>query len=510
MSKITISITGHRSLSEEQKRRIRPVIEKTINNIIFTVKERNPNAEFVALSPLAEGADILFARVAVSVGLPLKAILPFEEAEYLKGFTSDSVREEFHELYKLVGERDRILVGHHNAKQTGELFLDMGKRLVESSDFLVAIWNGKTGKGVGGTTDVVTYAIEKKKEILVINPEDELPNINYLHHENYKRNGAQEILDTANTNRLLNFIEEKQKYYDNNAVFYNRKYKKIWTTGFVIGLVEVLAFAIYISFHVAHYLLATIEFLCIVAIIMLVVMGRAKKMHSSYVHYRIVGERLRIKKFFAELGMKIFHVSVSPIYFSLKEKPEYHILDNTIRLINLSAWSNMPFDEKKKRLNDELIQDQYHYHERKMEKFEKKNHLYQKVRHGLFLLVVAAVTLHFLHAANNFLLHQHLQVTAWEPPMFHSHWFEQVIIFICVFIPAAIAAAEALKYLYEWEKIITLSSAMSNYFKDRGKKLANVKTEADLEIFLNGINKDMLIETLDWEKYMHDKNEVPT
>jgi len=223
-----------------------------------------------------------------------------------------------------------------------------------------------------------------------------------------------------------------------------------------------------------------------------------------------VSERLRIKKFFSELGFRIYHTSVSPIYVSFKEKPEYNILDNTIRLINLSAYSYLSFAEKKQRLDDELITGQYKYHERKKEKFEKKNGLYKKVRGFLFLLFITAVTLHFFHVSNEFFLEHGVHLTSWEPPLFHYKLFEEVILFLSIFIPATIAASEALKYLYEWEKIITLSAAMAGYFKERSKKLEHTHTEDDLEVFLNSINKDMLIENLDWEKYMHDKNEVPT
>ncbi|MCD6010508.1 MAG: hypothetical protein K0Q79_370 [Flavipsychrobacter sp.] len=499
MSKVTISITGHRSLTAEQIAKVKPVMKRAIQNIIFTAREHDPEAEFTALCPLAEGADTIFANIALLMEVPLKLILPFEVDEYLKGFSNDEVRQEFYEVYNKVDKANISTAGHKTSEEVNELYLTMGKKLVEQTDYLIAVWNGKAGQGKGGTGDIVAYAIEKKKDILIINPEDKQPHINYLHHEHYKRPGDREIIDIADTNHLLKYIEEKQREYDANAMLYNHKYKRIWTMGFVIGLVEVLAFSLYLSFHIAHTLMATIEFLCILTIVLLLIFGKAKKWHSGYVHYRIVSERLRIKKFFAELGLRIYHTSVSPIYFSFKEKPEYHILDNTIKLINLSAWSYLPFKEKKKRLQEELLVDQHKYHERKMEKFEKKNNLYKKVREILFIMVALAVTLHFLHAL-------HL----WDPAFFHAAWFEPVIIFICMFFPATIAAAEALKYLYEWEKIITLAAAMSGYFKEREKKLAHVHTEEELEVFLNGINKDMLIENLDWEKYMHDKNEVPT
>ena len=480
---------------------------------MFTIKEHEPKAVFTALSPLAEGADTLFAHAAVSLGLPLKAILPFEKEDYLREFSSDEVRAEFNEIYNNIKETHKTIVGTRNGNEVNYLYLDMGRRLVEETDFLIAVWNGKSGNGKGGTADIVSYAIEKKKNILLINPEHEYPHINYLHHENFRHKDPKEVIDVPQTNHLVTFITDKQRAYDDNAVLYNKKYKRTWALGFIIGLVEVFAFSLIISFHVsltAHFILASVEFLCILTIILLVIFGKSKYLHSNYVHNRIIGERLRMKKFFAELGMRIYHTSVSPIYFSFKERPEYNILDNTIRLINLSAYSYLPFEEKKQRLEFELLLDQFTYHERKKKKFEKKNNLYKNIRQLLFIVLVSAIVLHFMHVANEFFVHHSIRLTSWEPPLFHSELFEEVILFLSIFIPATIAASEALKYLYEWEKIITLSSAMANYFKERSKKLAHIHTEDELEQFINGINKDMLIENLDWEKYMHDKNEVPT
>lgn len=513
MSKVVISITGHRLLTPEQKAKVKPVVKKAIENIMFTVKEHDTASFFTGLSPLAEGADTLFAEVIREMGLPLKVMLPFEREEYMKDFSSDQVRHEFDALYDRIDKADKRVTGSVKNAPVDQLYLEMGIKLVDETEFLIALWNEKAGNGKGGTADIVEYALEKKKNILLINPESTHPHINYLHKDHHSRWESQEVIDTSQTNHLAQFIAHKQKEFDANAVLHNKKYKRIWTTGFLLGLLEVMAFAVLISFHVSlelHFVLASIEFLCILTIILLVLFGNAKKLHSSYVHYRIISERLRIKKFFAELGLRIYHTSVSPIYFSFKEKPEYSILDNTIRLTNLSAYSYLSFVEKKRRLESELIIDQYEYHEHKKEKYEKKNELYKNVRQVLFLVFACAVTLHFAHVTNDFFLHHGVRLTTWEFPLFHVHLFEEIIVLLSIFIPATIAASEALKYLYEWEKIITLSSAMANYFKERAKKLEHVHTEAELEVFINGINKDMLIENLDWEKYMHDKNEVPT
>jgi len=511
MNKVVIAITGQRLLSPVQKKKVAPVLEKAMRNITFTLGEHDHATSFIAVSPLAEGADTLFAYAAKAQGLPLHVLLPFEREQYLEDFSSDDGRREFDALYDSVGDDNKKVLSSAAGKEIGDLYLALGQKLVDDADFVIAVWNQKNGRGKGGTADIVAFAMAQKKNILLINPEDEHPYINYLHAGKKYRDGG-DPADIIEANHVVRYIDEKQREYDHNARRCNSKYKKVWATCFIIGLVEVLAFSLIISFHVSvpvHFLLALVELSSILSIILLLLFGDSKTLHSKYVHYRVVSERLRIKKFFSELGLRIYHITISPIYFAFNGKPEYDILDSTIRLINLSTYSYLPFEAKKQKLDDELIRGQHKYHKGKKEKYEKKNALYKKVRSLLFLLLLLAIILHFLHISNEFFLDEGIRLTTWEFPLFHYKLFEEIILFMSIFIPATIAACEALKYLYEWEKIITVSAAMENYFRDESKKLADMHTEQDLEVFLNSINKDMLIENLDWEKHMHDKNEVP-
>ncbi|MCW3122008.1 MAG: hypothetical protein JWQ38_1500 [Flavipsychrobacter sp.] len=500
-------------LTSKQKEHVKPVIKKALQNIIFIEQERDINAKFVALTPLAEGADSLFAAVAKELDIQLQVILPFEKDKYLEGFASDETRKEFELIYNEIPASNKKQLNTLNNSQPHELFMKLGQELVSNTDYLLAIWNEKQGKGKGGTADTVAYAMKMKKNLLLINPEDEMPTINYLHYdhrESYKEEG---IVYPPDTNHLAAFIIKKQNQFDDSAVEYSKKYRKLWTTGFVAGLVEVLAFSINASVHpplAIDFLLSTIEFLSLVFILMLVAFGNSKELHHKYVHFRIISERLRIKRFFCELGFKIYDTIVSPIYFTLKENPEFLILDNTIKLINLSAWSYWSFEKKKRYLEDELILNQQHYHERKKAKFIKRNELYKRIRSGMFIAVVICLFVHYFKIANQYFLHIGIHVSDYAPAFLETHLFEEITLFIFLFLPSTIAACEALKYLYEWEKIINLSAAMSEYFKGKANKLKDIFTESELEDFMNSINRDMLIENLDWEKYMHDKDEVPT
>jgi hypothetical protein len=49
-------------------------------------------------------------------------------------------------------------------------FMAAGRRVVDNSDWLLAIWDGEKSRGLGGTADIVAYAEERGKRVEVLWP----------------------------------------------------------------------------------------------------------------------------------------------------------------------------------------------------------------------------------------------------------------------------------------------------------------------------------------------------
>ena len=47
-----------------------------------------------------------------------------------------------------------------------------GKSIVDSCEMLIAIWDGKPARGLGGTGDVVRYARKTGKAVSIVWPDD--------------------------------------------------------------------------------------------------------------------------------------------------------------------------------------------------------------------------------------------------------------------------------------------------------------------------------------------------
>lgn len=115
-----------------------------------------------AFSSLAVGSDQVFARAALAVGIPVMAVIPMDG--YERFFTLQARAA----YQSLLGACDVTNLGWTGDDQEG--FFAAGKFIVESSDLLFAVWDGKNSKGVGGTADVVAFALAKPMRVIHIDP----------------------------------------------------------------------------------------------------------------------------------------------------------------------------------------------------------------------------------------------------------------------------------------------------------------------------------------------------
>jgi hypothetical protein len=119
-----------------------------------------------AVSPLAEGADRIFAEEALERGYRLTCVMPFHRDEFRRDFAAPDSSEmdsaaRFDAIlaraegagaltsFELDGRRDR----------ENEAYSQAGRVVLNQSDLLVAVWDGGSTNGVGGTFETILQAI---------------------------------------------------------------------------------------------------------------------------------------------------------------------------------------------------------------------------------------------------------------------------------------------------------------------------------------------------------------
>jgi hypothetical protein len=141
---VRVGCTGHQGLPEATRQLVSRALDDFLSGL------RSP--ELIGLTCLADGADQLFAGAVLKHGGALEVIVP--AAEYRDGLEPAAARGRYDELIAQAS----WIVKLPFVESSEEAHMAAGRRIVETSDMLVAVWDGKPARGHGGTADVVAYA----------------------------------------------------------------------------------------------------------------------------------------------------------------------------------------------------------------------------------------------------------------------------------------------------------------------------------------------------------------
>lgn len=152
-----IGITGHRQIPIHIQQGIKNEIKRYLSQLVST----KGIEEIVAVSPLAAGADQLFAESALEIGLSLEVILPFQTEEYEKDFD----KKELKGFRNLLKHAKGVEIVPSTENRT-EAYYQTGRRVLEQCDELVAVWDfNKTNEIYAGTAHIVRCLFENFSEV---------------------------------------------------------------------------------------------------------------------------------------------------------------------------------------------------------------------------------------------------------------------------------------------------------------------------------------------------------
>lgn len=149
-----VGVTGHQSLEGFDIDWIKLTIHSflTENNVIK------------GLSSLAIGADQLFCRELIKEKIIYDVIIPcnnyistFKTIEDSRSFLDLSIKS--NSTYTLDFDKPSEIA-----------FYSAGIEIVNKMTVLLAIWDGKLAKGLGGTGDIVEFALKQNKQVFHIDP----------------------------------------------------------------------------------------------------------------------------------------------------------------------------------------------------------------------------------------------------------------------------------------------------------------------------------------------------
>jgi hypothetical protein len=175
---LRVGVTGHRWIKDEHD--IEEVVDEALDRLLESLPSTlsHTKLELVVISALAEGADRLVVKRFRKRGADLEVILPTDAERYKETFWSTESARDFDDLLHearsvtvipkiKVGDPPLMVIGTEESDiwspdaERGQGYLRAGHETVDNCDVLIALWDGQPARGVGGTAEVVRYAIEQ-------------------------------------------------------------------------------------------------------------------------------------------------------------------------------------------------------------------------------------------------------------------------------------------------------------------------------------------------------------
>ncbi len=160
---LVVGVTSHRNLAAHELEPIR----QRVREFFAQLRQDYPGLPLVLLSALAEGGDQLVAHEALAVGARLIAPLPLPRDLYAEDFAEPAVRAAFEHL---AAQADRLpmplLPGNTAAGVAGpgaqrdRQYAQAGVFVASHCHILLALWDGRESDLLGGTAQVVRYALD--------------------------------------------------------------------------------------------------------------------------------------------------------------------------------------------------------------------------------------------------------------------------------------------------------------------------------------------------------------
>jgi hypothetical protein len=154
---MVLGITGHQRIPQEN---VWPWVRDTLREVLSQAPP-----PLIGLSSLAIGADQLFSELILEQNGELRVVLPFPR--YQETFTTEKDLENYRTLLGSAASVESLTARPNRE----ESYLAAGQRVVDLSEWMIAVWNGRKAVGLGGTGDVVQYALAEHKDVLHVDPE---------------------------------------------------------------------------------------------------------------------------------------------------------------------------------------------------------------------------------------------------------------------------------------------------------------------------------------------------
>jgi len=474
-----VGFTGHRELEDPAG------VAKTIRGELARLVRERP-AQWSALSSIASGGDMLFAAAVVESGMRWHALLPMPMSMFREDFTPD----EWAQAQSLLGQAAHVSVTSDNAEEHREhAYLDCGHETVNDSDVMIAVWDGKEARGIGGTAEVVAHARKLGCPLILINPatmqvvRERFDDFRAASSEVKFLSGLEtHLLETpaAAPSGAPEALVRLQIAADKAAMAGSPKLRSLATMVIVFHSIAALIGTAILSFQVRWLFLVWGEAVFIGAGLIAALVYRRSFQHHSWIRCRLVAEISRA-------AIAIWGLPRTPNFLREIDVPGIHRLLASLRSLH-SAVARRRIEslpEFREQYIRDRIDDQHAYYLRQKSRALPR---LRWLRATFFTAATIGVGLTFANA-----ILSTLGVNAGSQ-LAQAFGFD----FLPVVLPALAAASVSIISINDYQRRVARYSEMIALLEVSRTQVAAAQTWSCLEREVNKCERLLLQEVLEW------------
>jgi len=461
-----VGFSGHRNLANPQV--VAGALRKVLDELAAS------HGPLASVSSVACGADTLFVEEVARRNLPCLLVLPFPQNRFHQDFNE----ADWQRVLPLLENAARVeeIMGEDSP---GRAYMEAGVITVDRADIMVVVWDEQPGAGFGGTSDVVNYARELGKPLIIIDP---------VSGDDKKERLKPSLGKSFMTGWNENPRQTVEKYFselDRTAKEHGPKSRQL---GFYMIVFQLLASAIGFFPHmfetswVEKLLLMSLELAFILAA--LLVAWHHHKRHGQWLEDRSAAEICR--SFLAT-----WHVRRTD-YFPQVSIQGFNRLCRNLRLIRtMDKMPAVSLEEARDRYMQERVMKQIAYFSRYGRRARR---IYQLLKNSAWLSTVAAASLALLVGA--VVVYEHSNGSSSD-----SNTFLKIFKYLSLVLPLASTAFYSLIITLDYSRRAFRYSEMTTLLKDSARRLRIVRTWSSLAHITAETESALLQEFVEWHSF---------
>ncbi len=470
-----VGFTGHRQLGDQVR------IERALVEILTDLR-REPKVEWLALSSIAAGSDMLFARTALRLGLGWEAVLPMAPAEFQRDFSDD----EWRLVEGLLADAEQVrVIGERPHRD--DAYLDCGMETVNHCDLLLAVWDGEPARGRGGTAEIIAYAREMSRPLIIVDAQTfavRRENFDRLkkgdrHLEFFNRLPAAPT-DDADPMPGRATVYAFQRKLDHIATQHGPNFRRLTTITVCLHVLATTLAAATVVFGLHVVALPWVKFLCLVSALTVAIVLRHHRDQHDWVRCRLGAE-------IARSALATWGLPRSLRLFDDFDWAGLEPLRRSLDILQRRATRVEPanFDAFKQRYVNERIDGQLAYFARQEKRAVP---LLARLRAGFFYSTGLAIIFTFAYA-----------MSASVPDFVPAQWMQEWLFdFFPIVLPVLAAAFISLASINDLHRRVARYHEMRIRLETARREAVFVQTWGSLERVVAKAERALLQEVFEW------------